>query len=146
MHLQMDIVYTGDADVDMQVEKFFWPDADLSGSVTEDGADVVTELLFTSARYQDNGAGEGKVKKSEFDWKVRQTAPNTWEIKRFALKWDSELQLFAQDGKITGEFIRKGPAINWTINGTYDNQGNVKIRIDAPFTMGITMSGKITPR
>jgi len=137
----------GDSNIDLEVKKSLWPDARVTGYTTENSIDTSMNLFFTSVHFtgRDNISGmlKGDVDKSEFDWKVKQKGKGIYEINRFGPKFDAKLRLKIENGKITGEYERPGPNIDWDIDGTYDNQGNVNIEIDGPLTLGVRLEGKI---
>ncbi len=137
----------GDSRIDLEIKKLFYPNAKVTGTTTKNSVDTFVDLSFTSAHFtaQKNKEGnlEGEVDKSEFDWKVKQISESTYEIARFGPKFDATLVLHLKDGRITGKYIRPGPHFNWDISGNYDEKGNVKVEIDGPFNLGITLDGKI---
>ena len=137
----------GNSEIDLDLEKFFFPDAKVTGTTTSSSVDTYVDLAFTSAHFvaHNNQSGnlEGEVDKSEFDWKIRQTSQDTYEIARWGPKFDAELKISVKDGKITGTYTRPGPHFDWDIEGTYDSKGNVHFEIDGPLNLGITLDGKI---
>jgi hypothetical protein len=139
----------GNSNIDIDIEKSLWPDAKVTGYTTPESVETHVDLALTSAHFSaqnKNGLLEGEVDKSEFDWKVKQTGSNSYDIARFGPKFDARLELRVQDGKISGTYIRPGPHFDWGINGTYDQNGNVKFEIDGHMNLGITLNGKITPK
>ena len=70
-----------------------------------------------------------KLNKSEFDWKVKQLEYDMYEIVRFEPKFNTILELRVQDGKISGTYVRPGLHFDWEINGTYDKNENVNLRL-----------------
>lgn len=140
-----------ESDINLEIQKTFWPDAHVTGYTTKETiATGVKDLTFTSVNYnaeeKSQGNLEGTVKKSEFDWDVKQTASDNYRIHRLLFKFNSDLQLKAEDGKITGTYYRHGPKFNWIINGNYDNNGNVKIHVNVPLGMDFDLEGKITQK
>lgn len=147
----------GSSEIELDVKKHFWPDAKLRGHTTEDSIDTKVNLLLTSAEFKAetdaSGYLQGYVDKSEFDWKVKQISPHTYEIARWGPKFDAKLiisldSLSGQDepgthGKITGKYIRPGPHFDWGVEGNYDSDGNVEIEVDGPLNLGVTLKGKI---
>jgi len=103
-----------------------------------------TKNIFSAERNESTGYLKGNVDKSEFNWKVNQISPNSYQISRAGPKFNSTLNLMVENGLITGEYKRPGPNIDWNIHGTYNSKGDVKIEIDAPLTLGITLEGKIS--
>ena len=140
----------GNAQIDFEIQIHGWPDARVTGQTTPTSVDTYVDLAVTSSHFkaQANGAGmlEGEVDKSEFDWIVRQTGQNSYEIARFGLKFDSRLNLNVADGRISGTYVRTGPHFDWEVNGTYDANGNASIEIDGPVNLGITLFGKISKK
>lgn len=140
----------GNSQIDVEIQKQGWPDARVTGNTTPISVDTDVDLAVTSSHFraQRNGAGmlEGEVNKSEFDWKVRQTGQNSYEIARFGPKFDSGLNLNVADGEISGTYVRTGPHFDWGIIGTYDDSGNLKIKIDGPLNLGIRLVGKISKK
>ncbi len=139
----------GGSSVDLAVKKRFWPDARVTGSTSEDSIDTNIDLFWTSSRFRANYSDDrlrGEVHKSEFNWKVEQTGPSTYRIKRWGPKFDSTLELRVADGRIHGTYKRPGPHFDWSINGSYDAQGHVNVRIDGPLTLGIELEGRVTAR
>lgn len=140
----------GNSQIDVEILKQGWPDARVTGNTTPTSVDTYVDLAVTSSHFQaqQNRAGmlEGEVDKSEFDWKVRQTAQNSYEIARFGPKFDSRLNLNVADGKISGTYVRNGPHFDWDAKGTYDDNGNVNIEIDGPLNLGIRLVGKISKK
>lgn len=130
--------------IDVKVQKIVWPDADLTGQTSSTSVNTYVDLSLSKANFQaeENLAGmlEGEVKKSEFNWKVKQTGQNTYEIARFGPKFD------ATYGQISGTYVRPGPHFNWDISGTYDDNGNVDFEIDGPLNLGIDIVGTIKER
>ncbi len=139
----------GDSVIDLEVQKICFPDASLKGRTTQETIDTIVQLASTSAHFtskiSSDGKFEGDVDKSEFDWNVRQSSVNSWEIARFGPKFDTTLKLEIRDGKISGVYERPGLAFDWDISGSYDDSGNVEIVIDAPLTLSVTLSGTIRP-
>ncbi len=136
------------SEVNLEIQKTFWPNAHVTGYTTENTiATDVNDLAFTSVHYKaeknPQGNLNGLVQKSEFDWDVNQTAINKYHIHRLLFKFDSDLELKAQDGKITGTYFRHGPAFNWSINGNYDASGNIKVHVNVPAGLDFTLEGKI---
>lgn len=140
----------GDSDVDLEIQKQFYPDARVVGKTTSESVDTKVDLTFTSSRFtgHNNAKGrlEGEVDKSEFNWNVKQSSKNRYDIARWGPKFDAALELTVKDGVISGTYIRPGPHFDWDVTGTYDANGNVNYEIDGPFNLGITLNGKITPR
>lgn len=139
----------GESVIDLEIQKICFPDARVEGTTTKDSIDTLVDLATTSSHFTATTNAQegllGTVDKSEFDWKVTQSSDSSWEIERFGLKFDSTLNLTVQDGKITGLYERPGPAIDWRIEGSYNDSGDVIITIDAPFTLSVTLSGTIQP-
>ena len=52
----------------------------------------------------------------------------------------------SKDGKIIGTYYRHGPKFNWSINGNYDNNGNVKMHVNVPLGLDFDLEGKITQK
>jgi hypothetical protein len=143
-------MYGGDSKIDLEIQKSFWPDAKVEGYTTKKSIDTYVNLATTSARFnamgQTNGL-VGTVDKSEFDWDVVQIAPNKYQIKRFGLKFDAYLTIDkVANGEIKGTYERNGMKFDWDLSGTYDSEGNVKMSLDGPLNLGITLDGKITKR
>lgn len=140
----------GNSQIDVEIQKQGWSDARVTGNTTPTSVDTYVDLAVTNSHFraQQNGAGmlEGKVDKSEFDWRVRQTGQNSYEIARFGPKFDSGLNLNVADGKISGTYVRTGPHFDWGIIGTYDDSGKVNIEIDGPLNLGIRLVGKISKK
>jgi hypothetical protein len=140
----------GNSNIDLEIQKSLFPDARVTGNTTPNSVDTYVNLALTSTHFvgQNNSSGqlEGEVDKSEFNWKVKQTSEDKYEIARWGPKFDGALELTVKDGKISGTYIRGGPHFNWKVNGTYDNLGHVKYEIDGPLNLGITLDGKITPK
>ena len=140
----------GSSDVDMEIEKTFFPNARVTGNTTPSSVNTYVGLSFTSAAFnaKNNSEGmlEGEVDKSEFNWGVKQSSSTIYDIARFGPKFDGFLDIHVENGKINGNYVRGGPHFDWPIEGTYDAEGNVKCTIDGPLTLGITLKGKITPK
>ncbi len=67
----------------LTVEKPFFPNAEILGTVTGSTFDVKNDLALTSSRFVASGsvgALNGKVEKSEFKWNVEQKGADTWTI------------------------------------------------------------------
>lgn len=135
--------------IDLEIQKLFFPNARVTGYTTQNSVDAYVGLALTSVHFEAKNNSrdqlEGKVHKSEFNWKVKQSSENRYEIARWGPKFDGALEVNVKDGKISGTYIRGGPHFNWKVNGIYDNLGNVKCVIDGPLNLGITLDGKITP-
>lgn len=129
-------------DFKFQLEKPFWPDAEAQGSVKNGKIDSLVDLTFSSSEFVGTRAG-GTVNKSEYDWDIQQINENTWHVGRMLMKFDSDLILNIQDGKITGEFVRSGNHFDWSINGTYDENGNVEIDVGIPFSNDLRIVGRV---
>ena len=142
-------MYVDPATIDLDVQKHVWMDAELTGTTTPETIESNVDLALTSAKFtarkNEQGMLEGKVAKSEYNWRVKQTGPSTYGIGRFFTKWDTKLDLVVKDGTITGTYHRPPFRFNWDIEGTYDKDGTVKIEIDAPLTLGMTLEGTIAP-
>lgn len=134
--------------IDVDVVKSFYPDAHVEGTVTPYSIDTYVPLTLTSATFKaktnDRGLLEGKVDKSGFDWIVEQTGPDSYQVGRFCLKFDNSVSLVVANGRIVGKIKRGIDEFNWTIDGTYDNDGNIEVGIDGPVNWGIGLEGKIT--
>ncbi len=137
------------SDIDLELQKTFFPGARITGKTTKSSIDTYVGLALTSSHFTasayDSGFFQGEVEKSEFDWNVKQTSENTYQIDRFGPKFDTTLELEVKNGKITGNYIIPW-GFDWTINGTYDNTGNVHIDVSIPLGLDITLEGKITER
>jgi hypothetical protein len=135
--------------IDLEVKKTLFPDSAITGNSSPDAISTEMSLWFTSNEYiarRDGSHFSGKVDKSEFDWKVSQDGPTTYEVGRWGWKLDTQLKLHAADGKIRGSYS-KPLAFDWPIEGTYDKDGNVEIDIDVPWSWNnIRLEGKIVPR
>ena len=109
--------------IDLDVEKGWWPDAEVLGHASSSSINAKVNLWFTSATYtaQANSSGqvEGRVDKSEYDWKIKSLKPNVYQVGRFAMKLDQQLELVVADGKITGR-INVSVGRDYVIDGTYD--------------------------
>jgi len=136
----------GNAQLDLKLKKHLWPDAHVIGSTTPRSIDTHVSLATTSATFHAvNGPNglSGKVDKSEFDWSVLQTSPDTYRIGRFGWKFNAYLRMTAKDGRISGTYERRGPHFDWHIDGTYDANGNAHINIHGPMMLGVTLEGKL---
>jgi len=134
------------AKIDITIKKAWFSDARVTGESTQHGIDTYVPLWLTSAHFtahNNEGRLEGAVSKSEFDWRVKQSSDDTYEIARWGPKFDSRVRLVIKDGKIEGNYVRDGPNFDWQIKGTYDKQGNIVCEIDGPLCLGITLEGKI---
>lgn len=134
-----------DATIQFTVERFWFPDAELEGTVGGGKIHTHLPLALTSATFDaqsSDGQLNGTIEKSEFDWELRQTDPETWQIGRALLKFDHTLTLHVHDGVISGELARTA-GFNWTISGTYSPEGNVEISIDGPMTLGLLLKGSV---
>lgn len=137
---------TPNATINLEVEKFWYPDAHIEGSVHNGTIYTHMPLAFTSATLRAEETGGlivGTIEKSEFNWDLKQTGPDTWQLGRALLKFDHSLQLSVRDGHISGELART-MGFNWSIDGTYSPDGHVEIRIDGPMTLGMTLRGTVT--
>lgn len=139
------------SNIDVEVEKSIWFDSRITGYTTPSTIETNMDLLLTSSRFEahtrtEEGTLTGEVKKSEFNWGVRQTGPNRYEINRFGPKFDSRLELTVENGIISGTYVRPGPHFDWDVDGTYTADGRVEIEIDGPLNLGVTVKGEITPR
>jgi hypothetical protein len=123
----------------------------VTGYTTENSvvADV-NDLTFTKVHYSAEKNQErnlnGIVQKSEFDWEVKQTSANTYDVSRLLFKFNSDLELKTENGKINGTYHRHGPAFDWKINGMYANNGHVKIHVNVPMGLDFNLEGKITEK
>ncbi len=141
-------LYTN-SEIDVEVEKFFWPDATISGQTKHNSIDTYMGLALTSNKFNAtavDGNMKGRVDKSEFDWKVQQTSPHTYKIARAGPKFNSVLTLDVQDGRIYGKYDIPGPNMNWDIEGSYTDEGDISIDLSAPLTLDMKLSGKITEK
>lgn len=140
----------GNSIIDLEIQKSIFPDAKITGNTTPTAVNTYVDLALTSVHFegQNNSSGqlEGEVHKSGFNWKVKQTSENRYEIARWGPKFDGALEITVKDGKISGTYIRGGPHFNWGVNGTYDASGKIRCEIDGPLNLGITLEGKITPK
>lgn len=138
------------ATIDMEVQKPWWPDAELTGHVTPSTVDTKVNVALSSAKFKgsldDNGYLRGEVHKSEFNWHVQEREDGDYDLGRFMFKWNTKLRFKVwDDGKITGVYERSGPHWDWNLNGTYDPYGNVHIDVDVPWGFDFSLNGKITP-
>ncbi len=140
----------GNSVIDLEIQKSLFTNARVTGDTTPNSVDTYVDLALTSVHFvgqnNSNGQLEGEVHKSEFNWKVKQTSENGYEIARWGAKFDGALEITVKDGDISGTYIRGGPHFNWKVNGAYDNSGSIKCEIDGPLNLGITLDGKITPK
>lgn len=139
------------SELNLEIKKTLWPTAHVTGYTSADSIVTdVNDLTFTDVHYKagktSQGNLKGTVQKSEFDWDVDQQNNGQYHIHRFLFKFNSDLELKTQDGKITGTYFRHGPAWNWSINGTYDANGNVKMHVDVPVGLDFDLEGKITQK
>jgi hypothetical protein len=72
----------GESEIDLIIEKFFFPDAKLTGSTTQDSIFTNVELMFTNAQFigygSEKGELKGTIKKSQFNWELIQTGTNKY--------------------------------------------------------------------
>jgi len=139
----------GESDIDLEIRKQFFPDARVTGKTTPTSVDTFIDLALTSVHFKANGSREnlkGEVEKSEFNWKVKQKSNEIFEVNRFGPKFDAYLDIDVNNGRINGEYVRPGFHFDWAINGTYDPQGNVRMRIDGPLCLGLELVGTITSK
>ncbi len=137
------------AQIDVTIEKSFWPDAKVTGYTTPNSIDTYVDLALTHAHFTADGNAastlSGNVDKSELDWQVKQAGEDIYEIVRFGLKFNNTLTLQVGNGKVTGTYARTGELYDGKIKGTYDENGKVNIDIDdGMFSLGVTLDGKIT--
>jgi len=137
----------GESEIDLEIEKTLFPNARVTGRTTRNSVDTYVDLATTSAHFtaNNNPRLEGKVSKSEFDWKVKQISPNTYEIQRWGLKLDSALKIDVKDGKISGNYARE-LGFDWKVDGTYDQKGNVSCEVSVPWGLDIVLKGKVTEK
>ena len=137
----------GNNDINMNVGKVFFPDSKITGFTTRDTIHTDMGLWFTSNKFdagRKNGLMNGRVDKSEFDWKVKEKPNGDYDVARFGPKFDASVEdLKVKDGVISGTYSRPGPNFDWDIDGTYDSDGNVQFTIDGPFNLGISLEGTI---
>lgn len=140
-------MYDGNSAIDVEVKKTFFPDSQITGYTTPQQIETHTSLTFTSSHFsaRKNAVGllEGKVEKSEFDWAVEQTGPETYRVQRFGPKFNTTLDLKIKNGTISGTYKRPA-GFDWSIDGVYDSQGNVTIDVHVPLGLGLSIEGKIT--
>jgi hypothetical protein len=138
----------GHSDIDLTIQKQFFPDAVVTGSTSNRRIETRVPVTFVSnvfnATIDERGYVHGRVEKSEFDWQVEQVSATRYRIKRWGPKFDGTLELQVADGRISGSYIRNGVGFNWTIDGSYSGD-NVRVHIDAPLTLGIVLAGTIAP-
>ena len=135
----------GNSSFEMQIVKSYFPDAQVIGSVSESVRSDI-KLLFSSVHYTASGDPlQGKVDKSEYDWKVEELPDGRLHISRFGPKWDTHLSIEAENGTIDGKYDRRGigAKFDWEISGTYDADGNVKVNVGIPFGPDISLEGRI---
>ena len=134
------------SDINLTMEKTLYPDAKVNGHTGISNINTSVDLWFADADFnadrKENGMFEGKVYKTEWNWKINQKNSNIWEVVRFGLKFNNELDLTCKDGKINGEFKRP-MGFNWDIDGTYDSNGNTKIHVNIPEGYDFDLNGKI---
>lgn len=137
------------SDIDVKVKKTLFSDSKVIGYTTYGSINTNMDLTFTSTHFKANNNNEGglvgTIKKSEFDWEIKQVGPNKYDIGRALIKPDHTLILNIENGKIAGE-LRRIMGFNWNIKGVYDSKGNVDINISAPLTLGIELEGQIVKR
>jgi hypothetical protein len=134
----------------MTIEKPMYADAPISGKTTTESVQSRVELSLTSAQFTGTtGANgiSGTVDKSEFDWSIRQSGPNTWEVGRFGLKFDATLKLHIENGTINGVYERGPLSFNWNISGRYTTEGLVNIEVQTGFiNPNFKIVGKVAPQ
>lgn len=137
-----------ECEIDLEVQRKFYPDTTITGTVTPYRIETNLDSLIRDTNFIASTSGEnelkGEVKKAEFNWIVYSKGNDKYDIKRMGIKFDNELELTVANGKIDGTFVRNGLRFDWDISGTYDDFGNVNIEIDGPLTLGINLEGKIT--
>jgi len=137
-----------DSIIDIQVQKKFYPDSEIKGYVSNRRIDANMDLMLTSSHLKaakdDMGMLEGNIEKSELDWRLEETNSGNYKIARWGPKFDCTLKLDVSNGKISGVYERPF-TFDWSINGTYDNKGNVDCKISVPLGLDIGLEGKITP-
>jgi hypothetical protein len=135
------------SEINIEVQKTWFPHSKIIGITTPSTINTYMNLTFShvtfTAHPNPQGQLEGNVDKSEFDWEIKQTGPNRYHVHRWGPKFDSDLELYVKDGKVTGKYIRPGPHFDWDINGTYDVNGNVNVNIYGPVNLGVDLVGKI---
>jgi hypothetical protein len=134
-----------EATIHFTIERFWFPDAELEGTVHNGEIHTHLPLALTSATFDAHSNGgqiQGTIDKSEFDWELRPSGPNKWEVGRALLKFDHTLTLQVHGGIISGE-LQRTAGFNWTIEGTYSPEGKVEISIDGPMTLGIVLKGSV---
>ncbi len=129
----------------LTVQKPGWSDATVHGSTRSNSIISTVDLSLSSASFNANGeigAMNGKVDKSEWDWKVTQTSPSRWNIGRALFKFDHTLDLTVENGTIRGELART-TSFNWSIKGSYTSN-HVEMTISTgPFDPNFSISGTI---
>jgi hypothetical protein len=137
--------------IDLDVEKGWWPDAEVKGTASLKAIAAKVNLWFTSATYDasTNAKGEigGRVNKSEFDWKIETVGPNSYSVGRFGFKLDQTLELVVSQGKISGK-IDVSLDRDYKIEGTYDRKSNaIDVTVKRNLsTVKFKLTGTITPQ
>src|SRR3989344_2958690 len=140
-------MYDGNSELDLEVVKTMWPDANLTGHTTKDTIDSNVDLTFPRARFtaSKNAEGnlEGNVDKSEFDWKIKQTRDDTYKIERAGWKLNAELKIMMNDGQISGSYS-KPLSFDYKIKGTYDKEnGKVDIDVKVALSLDFGIKGNV---
>ncbi|MFA5855968.1 MAG: hypothetical protein WC867_01310 [Candidatus Pacearchaeota archaeon] len=140
----------GESEFNFDVRKTLYPDSEVYGTTSKETLSSNMDLFLTSVRFSpkvnSEGRLEGVVEKSEFDWKLLENNEGNYDINRFGPKFDSRLKLDVGNGKINGVYERFGPHYDWIITGTYNVDGEVKMNIDIPRGLDLTLVGKVTKR
>jgi len=142
-------ITSGPASFDMTAEKFFYPDATITGYVTPQTIDSRMHLSLAQNRFRANTSKDslfGDVRKSEYDWNVERSRPDEYTIGRLGLKFDTKLSLSVKEGKINGVYDRPF-GFDWDIKGYYDQKGNVIVKIDVPWSnCDMRLKGRVVKR
>ncbi len=136
---------SSNAEINLKVKRTLWFDGNITGTVGATKGNVYIDgnkAVFESTIEQ--GKLTGKVRKHELDWKVEEGEDGKLKIRRWGPKFNSYLDVKADNGFIKGKYDRRGffkP--DWKVQGTYDDEGNVNVKINVPFGGDVNLEGKI---
>jgi hypothetical protein len=139
--------------IDMEIDKFMWPNARVTGKATADSAESIVDLSFSTTTYTSKrnkeGLIRGNVDKADFDWKVKQDKAKKSKYKISRAGWNALVKMKLEDNKFSGRFEWKLDLLDHEIEGQYNPETHdvtIVIGSNKWFpTEKLTLMGTITP-
>ena len=145
-------MYEGRNNIELKVNKFLWPSAEITGSTTKYSINSKIDMLFSDSEFSasrtEEGYLDGTVNRPGYKLGISSVDKNNYTLSTSWSAEDVELEdIIVKDGHISGSIRRPGFLKSTIeIRGFYTPEGKVTMTIDNEFIYGTTLEGTITPR